>query len=216
MCDYHEFLRGLESLNIVLDIESIAKMLFYCEELRKWNRKMNLLSKYTPAADILEKHFLDSLLLLPLLDRHNRPGAKLLDVGSGGGFPGLVLAVARPDMEIYLLEPRVKRANFLQYLVRSLGLPQAVVWTKRMTKGEAIDDDQYTFITSRAVAEPAAFLSLVEATANPETLVLLMQAKPDPQLLASVPGWQEVDCLHTRLPFCGDPRTITAVRKRAE
>lgn len=212
MCDYKQLLTGVNRLGIRLEEHAVERLLLYCSELQKWNRKINLIARDTSAAEIMEKHFLDSLILLPLLDRHESERAHLLDVGSGAGFPGLVLAAVRPDLCVTLLEPRQKRTAFLRHIARTLKLTNVSVREERLEPGKALPE-AFTFITSRAVAAPDIFLPLIEQTAGPETLIILMLAAEERQTW-NVDRWQTVDSLKCSLPFSGHPRLLTALRKQ--
>jgi 16S rRNA (guanine527-N7)-methyltransferase len=211
MCDRKQFLTGIQRLGLTISDDSIGKLLLYCGELQKWNRKINLIARETTAAEIVEKHFLDSLALLPLLDLHGGPEASLLDVGSGAGFPGLVLAAARPQLRVTLLEPRQKRTAFLRHIARTLGLSNVKVREERLEPGQVLPE-QFTFITSRAVAAPELFLPLIEANAGPETVIILMLAAAERQSW-DTNRWQTITQQVFSLPFSGDPRLLAAVRK---
>jgi len=111
------------ALGIALDDALAAALGRYLELLVLWNRRINL-SSVRDAAGIVEKLFVDSLAALP----HVPPTAKtLVDVGSGGGFPGAVLALARPALTVTLVEPVHKKAAFLEALRRELPLPNVTV-----------------------------------------------------------------------------------------
>ncbi len=212
MCNRKQLLHGIEQLQ--LNITDVDNLLRYCQELQKWSKKINLIARDTSAEEIVEKHFLDSLLLLPLLHRFSPAKASLLDVGSGAGFPGLVLAIALPDLAVTLLEPRQKRTTFLRHVIRTLALDNVHVQEERLEPGQALPE-QFTFITSRAVAAPPAFLALLDATARPDTLVILMQAEDDKQqFLAACPNWKLIDTLQFKLPLSGHPRSLTVVQKQ--
>lgn len=211
MCDRNQLVTGLERLGLSLSNDAVDKLQLYCHELQKWSRKINLIARDTSASEIIEKHFLDSLTLLPLVQRHGGPGASLLDVGSGAGFPGLVLAAVMPEMQFTLLEPRQKRVAFLKHIIRTLKLNNAAVHEARL-EPDANLTAEFTFITSRAVAAPAVFLAMLAAV-GPKTLVILMQAADDQQFLKECPQWMHVDSLHCTLPFSGHPRSLTLVRK---
>ncbi len=112
----------------------LMKFIFYIKELRRWNRAYNITS-IKEEKDIIEKHFLDSLLYLPFLDRYlaTKEGVKsVADVGSGGGFPGLVIKIVRPDLRMHLIEPSRKRSAFLRYMIHKLGLKDVEVHQKRI------------------------------------------------------------------------------------
>jgi 16S rRNA (guanine527-N7)-methyltransferase len=110
-------LRGTRALGLDLAPEQIEQFLAYLELLLKWNRKMNLTALRSPR-EIIIHHFLNSLLLLPSLPETGN----LLDLGSGAGFPGIPLKIARPDLTIDLAEATAKKVSFLKEAVRCLGL----------------------------------------------------------------------------------------------
>ncbi len=114
----------------------------YVEVLLKWNKRTNLTGFRTPAELILHG-LVDSLVPLPLLPDHG----PCLDVGTGAGFPGLILAAAQPDREWTLLEPRRKRASFLREASRQMGLSHVEIVQQRLETTDLI----VPTITSRAV-----------------------------------------------------------------
>jgi 16S rRNA (guanine527-N7)-methyltransferase len=117
----------------------------YLEELTRWGTRTNLVGSLERRA--LEVHVRDSLAAVPLLGRD----ATVVDLGSGAGFPGVPIAIARPDLRVTLLEIREKRVHFLRHVVRVLELDCAVV------RGsiEAPPATPFDYALARAVAEPA-------------------------------------------------------------
>ncbi|NIA05072.1 MAG: 16S rRNA (guanine(527)-N(7))-methyltransferase RsmG [Proteobacteria bacterium] len=204
--------QGLEQLGIGLDEHARRRLLRYCEELQKWNRKINLIARNTSLPDIIEKHFLDSLTLLPVLSEMAPGPGPLLDVGSGAGFPGLVVKIARPARQVLLLEPRQRRSVFLRHIIRTLSLAGIEVSTARVEDdGPRPGDDNFAVITGRAVADVARFLKMVGPCAGPATIVACMQGP------AGKRGWRQgsrvgnLRCLgwrETVLPFSGARRFI--------
>ena len=204
--------RGAAQLGLAVDTAGVERLLIYLAELMKWGRRVNLIARDTPEAQAVETHFLDSLTLLPFLDRAGE--VHLLDVGSGAGFPGLALACVRPEARCTLCEPRQKRVSFLRHVIRTLGLVNVEVVAERVEAHLPDWPGRFTHITSRAVAEPAAFLPLVRPLVTPATRVLLMLARAEGLAgidhLASGP-WR-VDGEHRFvLPFSGAPRLVAAV-----
>jgi 16S rRNA (guanine527-N7)-methyltransferase len=116
-----------------------ARKLFgiYYEELTMWNERINLVSIKSPQ-DIWIKHFIDSLTVIPYL---TEPECKLLDIGSGAGFPGIPLKIAVPSLTVYLLEASRKRVSFLKHICRLLKLEGIHVIHKRVE--EAALEDAY-------------------------------------------------------------------------
>ena len=204
--------RGGAQLGLAMDVAGVERLLVYLAELMKWSRRVNLIARDTPEAQVVETHFLDSLTLLPFLDGAGE--VHLLDVGSGAGFPGLALACMRPDGRFTLCEPRQKRVSFLRHVVRTLGLANVEVVAERIEAHLADWPGRFTHITSRAVAEPAAFLPLVRPLVTPATRVLLMLARAEGlagiDRLVSGP-WRVDAERRFVLPFSGAPRLVAAV-----
>ena len=204
--------RGGAQLGLAMDPAGVERLLVYLAELMKWSRRVNLVARDTPEAQVVETHFLDSLTLLPFLDGAGE--VHLLDVGSGAGFPGLALACVRPDARFTLCEPRQKRVSFLRHVVRTLGLANVEVVAERVEAHLADWPGRFTHITSRAVAEPAAFLPLVRPLVTPATRVLLMLARAEGlagiDRLVSGP-WRVDAERRFVLPFSKAPRLVAAV-----
>ena len=204
--------RGGAQLGLAMDVAGVERLLVYLAELMKWSRRVNLIARDTPEAQVVETHFLDSLTLLPFLDGAGE--VHLLDVGSGAGFPGLALACVRPDARCTLCEPRQKRVSFLRHVVRTLGLANVEVVADRVEAQASAWQGRFTHITSRAVAEPAAFLPLVRPLVTPATRVLLMLARAEGlagiDRLVSGP-WRVDAERRFVLPFSGAPRLVAAV-----
>ena len=204
--------RGGAQLGLAMDVAGVERLLVYLAELMKWSRRVNLIARDTPEAQVVETHFLDSLTLLPFLDGAGE--VHLLDVGSGAGFPGLALACVRPDARFTLCEPRQKRVSFLRHVVRTLGLANVEVVADRVEAQASAWQGRFTHITSRAVAEPAAFLPLVRPLVTPATRVLLMLARAEGLAgidhLASGP-WRIERERRFVLPFSEAPRLVAAV-----
>ena len=196
-----------------LDIDETGGtlVLAYLAELLKWRRKVNLIARDTPEPQVVENHFLDSLSLLPLIQGHR---AHLLDVGTGAGFPGLVLACVRPDIRFTLVEPRQKRVSFLRHVVRTLGLDNTEVVADRIEPHLQEWRGRFTHITCRAVAEPGLFLPLIRDLVDPQVRVLLMLAHE--QALAGIDSldggfWKLREQHRLNLPFSGAPRLLAVV-----
>ena len=143
----------------------------YLSELDRWRRRVNLTGNLT--ADELSDHTLEALVGSNLILH----GERVVDIGSGAGFPGLPLAIARPDLSMTLVEPRGKRAAFLRHAARHLGLSNVSVLEARI---EEVGGQTFGFATTRAVGGfstwigDAAFLgpggALLAWTTEPEAV----------------------------------------------
>jgi 16S rRNA (guanine527-N7)-methyltransferase len=151
---------GAKELGLQLSPNQLEQFYTYYQELLEWNQRMNLTS-ITEFRDVQIKHFLDSLtvtlaLKQPILD------LCLIDIGSGGGFPGLPLKIALPAIKLVLLEATAKKAAFLRYLERKLGLGgvEIVVGRAEEVAHEARYREQFGLVLSRAVAPLPALVEL--------------------------------------------------------
>ncbi len=216
MCDRKLFLKGLDRLRIRLEGDAVDNILLYCRELQKWNKRINLIARNTPPDEILEKHFLDSLTLLPVIDQYGGTSATLLDVGTGAGFPGLVLAAAMRNLQVTLVESRQKRVSFLRHIIRTLQLVNVKVIADRLEHTDNLAGENFFFITSRAVADAGRFLAMIEGVTGPKTVVIVMQAKDSVERWTSddkTGDWQRIDYRKFQLPFSGAPRLLSMIRK---
>jgi 16S rRNA (guanine527-N7)-methyltransferase len=122
---FHQKAAGL---GIDLNHRQLSQFEIYKNELLDWNARTNLISE-SSAREIFSRHFLDSLTALPWITQA-RP--LVIDIGSGAGFPGLPLKIARPGMEIYLLESNRKKVSFLKHIIRLLQLSPASIFHDRV------------------------------------------------------------------------------------
>ena len=142
---------GLKEMGLNLSGGQQDKLLAYVEMLKKWNKTYNL-TALRDESQIISHHLLDSLTLPPYLE-----GAQtMLDVGSGGGQPGIPAAVCRPDLQITLLDANTKKTSFLQQAAIELELKNVRVVSGRV---EAVQGLRADVITSRAFAELADFVN---------------------------------------------------------
>ena len=112
---------GLQRLSVTLDETAFGKVVQWAVLLKQWNRTYNLLGN-SDSAHLIDEHLLDSLAIVPVLERYlPRMEEALVDVGTGAGFPGILLAIAQPQRPIYLVEPVGKKVACLRQSVLTLG-----------------------------------------------------------------------------------------------
>ncbi len=148
---------------ISLSSESITKLERFASLLHEWNQVHNLTG--AKSIDAIYANIVDSLFPLSFIDMPK----SILDVGTGAGFPGLVLAIVLPDIEIILAEPLKKRVSFLKYAAIELEILNMKVEAKRV---EYIDADPFELITSRAVTDTKLLLALTKNISNSGTRYL--------------------------------------------
>jgi 16S rRNA (guanine527-N7)-methyltransferase len=105
-------------MGIFLTVSQVNQMACHAAELEKWNRRINLTAITDPAA-MARKHFLDAIAIHPYIHGNAK---RLLDMGSGGGFPGLPLKLLNPDIQMKLLDASQKKVNFLKHMIRMLAI----------------------------------------------------------------------------------------------
>lgn len=139
-----------KSIGIELDETALERFRIYYEMLIDYNERMNL-TAITEEQDVIVKHFCDSLFLLT---KHNiQIGAKVIDVGTGAGFPGIPLLIARPDLKVTLLDGLNKRLVFLSDVCEKLGLCAEIVHSRAEDgANNKIYREKFDVATSRAVA----------------------------------------------------------------
>lgn len=143
---------GVRDLQLDLSEQQSALLMDYLGLLAKWNSVYNLTAVRDPS-QMVTQHLLDSLAVVPAF-AHAR---QVLDVGAGGGLPGIVLAIARPDMNVSLIDTVHKKTAFLTQVKAELGLANVTVHTARVEQLQA--PHQFDVITSRAFADLADFVN---------------------------------------------------------
>lgn len=154
--DFVTFKAKLLENNIILDDKQIESYGTYSKLLQEWNKVMDL-TAIDDEAQIIEKHFYDSLISAKYFRYENQT---LLDIGSGAGFPGLVLAIAFPNLKITLLEPTLKRCNFLNEVIKVLDLSNVKVVNDRAENYVKEKRESFDLVTSRAVSRLNMLLEL--------------------------------------------------------
>lgn len=183
---------GLASLALMLPDAAIAKLLAYLGLLGKWN-KVYSLTAISDAGKMVSHHLLDSLAALaPVADLQP---ARLLDVGSGGGQPGIPFAIARPDWRIVLLDSNQKKTTFLRQAVLELGLENVDVVCDRV---EAyVPASPFDVITSRAFASLADFVNLTQHLLAPSGQWAALKGVTPTEEISALPMFCKVTGIQT-------------------
>jgi 16S rRNA (guanine(527)-N(7))-methyltransferase RsmG len=161
-----------------LEDPSVDALYAHYEELARWNRRTNLIGRGT-AGEILGRHFGESLAVLPLLPAGSRTG---LDLGSGAGFPGLVLAAARPGLEMTLAEARERKWAFLLAAARRASLPCRCLNVRVQVPLPAGLPESIDVITSRALRLDSETWGALANRLAAEGRILLWAGEIDPDL----------------------------------
>ena len=138
-----------EMFHVKLDEQALERFDIYGKLLVEWNEKINL-TAITDPEGVTIKHFLDSITIFSYVDIPE--GAKVIDVGTGAGFPGLAMLIARPDLDITLMDSTKKRLMVIENILENIGLSANVVHSRAEEAGQnKVFREQYDFSTARAV-----------------------------------------------------------------
>jgi 16S rRNA (guanine527-N7)-methyltransferase len=149
------FLRGLNNLEIILSEKQIEQFITYYELLIEWNKVMNL-TAITEFEEVIQKHFIDSLSIVKAIKLDDK--MKIIDIGTGAGFPGIPLKIAFPNIEVVLLDSLNKRINFLNEVINKLELKNIMTIHGRAEDFSREKDyrEKFDLCVSRAVSNLAS------------------------------------------------------------
>ena len=200
---------GVAELGLELDDGQISQLLQYQALLDKWGKVYNL-TAVRDAAEMLTHHLLDSLAVVAPLRRQTRSAAvRLLDVGSGAGLPGVVIAICCPEMRVDCLDAVAKKAAFVQQAAGTLRLPNLRGVHGRVEQVR----DPYEVVSSRAFASLVDFVTGSRAALAPSGIWLAMKGKQPDAEIAALP--QDVAVFHVeqvRVPGLDAERCIVWMR----
>ena len=175
---------GARSLPLALSEAQLGQLIDYLALLAKWNAVYNLTAVRDPA-QMVTQHLLDSLAAVPAF-----AGAKnVLDVGAGGGLPGMVLAIARPDLRVSMIDTVHKKTAFLTQAKAELGLANVTIHTARVEQLQV--PEKFDVITSRAFAELNDFVTWSgHLLKEGGRFIALKGVKPDEEIARLPAGWK--------------------------
>ncbi|MCJ0765610.1 16S rRNA (guanine(527)-N(7))-methyltransferase RsmG [Variovorax terrae] len=203
---------GLAALNLSLSDAQVGQLLDYQDLIQKWNKVYNLTAVREPA-DMLTHHLLDSLAVVAPLRRHTggRP-IRLLDVGSGAGLPGVVIAICCPEISVSCVDTVAKKAAFIQQAAVALRLAHLRGLHARV---ETLTE-RYDVVSSRAFASLADFVSWSGDTLAEQGVWLAMKGRHPADEIAALPAGTEV--FHVEqltVPGLDAERCIVWLRRKA-
>jgi 16S rRNA (guanine527-N7)-methyltransferase len=203
-----ELTQGATLLGVELSEAQQAQLLAYLALLHKWNKAYNLTAVRDPA-EMVSRHLLDSLSVAPHVQQG---GARWLDVGSGGGMPGIPLAILFPERSFTLLDSNGKKTRFLTQVKLELKLTNVEVVHSRVEQFRP--QQPFTGITSRAFSSLNDFASWTRHLGDPGTRWLAMKGvQPDDELQALPADFQLECCLVLKVPGCQGQRHLLILRR---
>ena len=204
------------ALGLTLGDDALRRFDLYAQRLVEVNKYLNL-TAITDPTEIVYKHFLDSLsvlryVLLPL-------GARCIDVGTGAGFPGAALRIARPDLQMTLLDGTRKKLTFVDDTMQQIGLPTQTVHMRAEEAGQAPDyRERFELVTARAVANLRELCEYCLPFTKHGGIFAAMKSVRSDEEIAEAQGairllGGKIDAVHTfSLPVAGE-RTLICIKK---
>lgn len=210
-----EFLTAVKELGISITNKQLEQLNEYHKALVEWNKKINLTS-ITDEKDVYLKHFYDSLTLFKEYDLTK--DISLCDVGTGAGFPGIVLKIVFPNLKITLVDSLQKRLNFLDYVIKLLGLKDVELVHERMEYYSKQNEEKFDIITSRAVAKVKILVEISFKALKISGHLILMKASfeeelSDAEKIIKDIGGKVVDVNTFKLPIENSQRALINIKK---
>ncbi len=203
---------GASAFGIALDPGQLEMMACHADELCLWNKRFNI-TAITDPDEVAVKHFTDSLALVPFVPDH----ARVLDIGSGGGFPGFVLKITKPGTRVTLLEAARKKTNFLHHIIRKTGLNGITAFHSRAE--DLCRDPAYgsgfDVVVSRALTSLERFYKLALPYLTENGCVLAMKGNLQLKEIQSLCLDNASIKIHRyHLPFEDHERSIVALKPK--
>lgn len=187
---------GVAALGQTLPPGATDRLATLIEELERWGRRINL-TAIRQAEAMVSGHVLDSLSVRPFLY-----GRRVLDIGTGAGFPGLPLAIAEPEREFVLLDSHGKKLGFVQHIIGSLGLPNASVASSRAE--DYAPAERFDTVIARALARTARLTELGAHLTGEDGVLLALKGKHPADELKELPAMWEYSVTELTVPGLED------------
>ena len=175
----------LEVIGVTLDEKQKKQIIDYIQMLIKWNRTFNLTS-IVDEKTIVHKHIADTLLILPHL-----VGNSLIDIGTGAGIPGLILAIAKPELNVTLIDKSAKKCRFLRHASHQLGTNNVLVYASRSE--EFAGHASYDIIISRAFSSINNMIHFTKHLCHKNSEIHLMKSELTQKEISEIPDDFEIN-----------------------
>ncbi|PNK61771.1 16S rRNA (guanine(527)-N(7))-methyltransferase RsmG [Psychrobacter sp. FDAARGOS_221] len=201
--------QAIAQLDLNINAEQQTKLLLYLDKLLFWNKAYNLTAIKQPK-EALIKHIIDCLAILP----HLKPG-KLLDIGTGAGLPGVIVAICQPQRDVTVLDSNQKKIRFIRQSITELDIENVTPVASRIEHFELTESEKFDVVTSRAFASLTDFVAAAEPTmADNGCLQAMKGLIPDGEDMAGLVAHWQIDNVPLIVPFLNETRHLTELFKK--
>ncbi|WP_111859760.1 16S rRNA (guanine(527)-N(7))-methyltransferase RsmG [Acinetobacter sp. CFCC 10889] len=205
---FQDLKQGSEKLGLQLSDEALGLLLKYQDALVLWNKAYNLTAIRDPK-EMLVKHLLDSLSIL-----NDLPEGRLLDIGTGGGMPGMIIALCQPERQCVLLDSNGKKIRFLKQFIADLKLQNVVAVQTRVENEDSIQElGQFDVITSRAFASLTDFVAASKPFMHANSVIASMKGLIPEDEVAQMKDQFSCDIIELRVPRLDEQRHLLLLKQ---
>jgi len=205
---FQELKQGSQALGLNLSEEALTLLLKYQDALVLWNKAYNLTAIRDPK-EMLVKHLLDSLSIL-----NDLPQGRLLDVGTGGGMPGMIIALCQPERSCVLLDSNGKKIRFLKQFIADLKLDNVIAVQTRVENEDSIDElGQFDVITSRAFASLIDFVDAAQPYMHEQSIIAAMKGLVPTDEMEQIKEQYSSKVIELRVPRLDEQRHLLLLQR---
>ncbi|WP_288402120.1 16S rRNA (guanine(527)-N(7))-methyltransferase RsmG [uncultured Acinetobacter sp.] len=205
---FQELKQGSQALGLNLSEEALTLLLKYQDALVLWNKAYNLTAIRDPK-EMLVKHLLDSLSIL-----NDLPQGRLLDVGTGGGMPGMIIALCQPERSCVLLDSNGKKIRFLKQFIADLKLDNVIAVQTRVENEDSIDElGQFDVITSRAFASLIDFVDAAQPYMHEQSIIAAMKGLVPTDEMEQIKEQYSCKVIELRVPRLDEQRHLLLLQR---
>mgnify|MGYP006193972877 FL=1 len=205
---FQDLKQGSQKLGLDLSEEALNLLLKYQDALVLWNKAYNLTAIRDPK-EMLVKHLLDSLIILKDL-----PKGRLLDIGTGGGMPGMIIALCQPERQCVLLDSNGKKIRFLKQFIADLKLTNVIAVQTRVENEDSIHDlGQFDVITSRAFASLTDFINASKPYMHQDSIIASMKGLVPHDEVEAFKNEFSCDIIALKVPRLDEQRHLLLLKR---
>ena len=205
---FQDLKQGSQKLGLDLSEEALNLLLKYQDALVLWNKAYNLTAIRDPK-EMLVKHLLDSLSILKDL-----PKGRLLDIGTGGGMPGMIIALCQPERQCVLLDKKKKKIRFLKQFIADLKLTNVIAVQTRVENEDSIHDlGQFDVITSRAFASLTDFINASKPYMHQDSIIASMKGLVPHDEVEAFKNEFSCDIIALKVPRLDEQRHLLLLKR---